>query len=99
MAQNVDTSFIPDLPKGPLCAYRKRVNFDWKHLRLIFENEQSLRIKVSNCFIQKFSSFFQVFICSIKFGKSWSMTRYSLSPFLLYPPTNKNAFVLCRPTV
>uniref|UniRef100_A0A1B0AH42 Acyl-coenzyme A oxidase n=1 Tax=Glossina pallidipes TaxID=7398 RepID=A0A1B0AH42_GLOPL len=45
MAQNVDTSFIPDLPKGPLCAYRKRVNFDWKHLRLIFENEQSLRIK------------------------------------------------------
>lgn len=46
MAQSADTSFIPDLPKGPLCTYRKRVNFDWKRLRLIFEKEQALRIKV-----------------------------------------------------
>lgn len=46
MAQSADTSFIPDLPKGPLCTYRKRVNFDWKRLRLMFEKEQALRIKV-----------------------------------------------------
>ncbi|KNC23950.1 hypothetical protein FF38_01008 [Lucilia cuprina] len=45
MAQSADTSFIPDLPKGPLCTYRKRVKFDWKRLRLIFEKEQALRIK------------------------------------------------------
>lgn len=45
---NEDTSFIPDLPSGgPLAAYRKRANFDWKRLRLIFEKEQGLRIKVS----------------------------------------------------
>ncbi|KAH8415031.1 hypothetical protein KR215_011197 [Drosophila sulfurigaster] len=42
----VDTSFIPDLPvSGPLSVYRKRANFDWKRLRLIFEKEQGLRIK------------------------------------------------------
>uniref|UniRef100_A0A1I8Q5I1 Acyl-coenzyme A oxidase n=1 Tax=Stomoxys calcitrans TaxID=35570 RepID=A0A1I8Q5I1_STOCA len=45
MSQSVDTSFIPDLPKGPLCVYRKRVNFDWKRLRLIFEREEVIRIK------------------------------------------------------
>lgn len=45
---NVDTSFIPDLPTGGgLAVYRKRANFDWKRLRLIFETEQALRIKVS----------------------------------------------------
>ncbi|XP_068145030.1 peroxisomal acyl-coenzyme A oxidase 3 [Drosophila tropicalis] len=43
---NTDTSFIPDLPLGgPLAHYRKRANFDWKRLRLIFEKEQGLRIK------------------------------------------------------
>ncbi|TDG43363.1 hypothetical protein AWZ03_010231 [Drosophila navojoa] len=43
---NVDTSFIPDLPTGGgLAVYRKRANFDWKRLRLIFETEQGLRIK------------------------------------------------------
>ncbi|KAH8255615.1 hypothetical protein KR038_007327 [Drosophila bunnanda] len=43
---NEDTSFIPDLPTGgPLAVYRKRANFDWKRLRLIFEKEQGLRIK------------------------------------------------------
>ncbi|XP_034667882.1 peroxisomal acyl-coenzyme A oxidase 3 [Drosophila subobscura] len=43
---NEDTSFIPDLPTGgPLSVYRKRANFDWKRLRLIFEKEQGLRIK------------------------------------------------------
>lgn len=46
MANQVDTSFIPDLPAGPLCAYRKRSKFDWKRLRLIFEGENNLRIKL-----------------------------------------------------
>lgn len=40
-----DTTFIPDLPKGPLCEYRSRARFDWKLLRLIFEEENSLKIK------------------------------------------------------
>lgn len=40
-----DTSFIPDLPSGPLCEYRKRANFDWKKLRILFDGETSLRIK------------------------------------------------------
>ncbi|ALC39976.1 CG17544, partial [Drosophila busckii] len=43
---NVDISFIPDLPAGgPLAVYRKRANFDWKRLRLLFETEQGSRIK------------------------------------------------------
>lgn len=47
MSQTVDTSFIPDLPKaGPLAEYRKRANFDWKDLKLIFEQEQTLKTKV-----------------------------------------------------
>ncbi|XP_053958182.1 peroxisomal acyl-coenzyme A oxidase 3 [Anastrepha ludens] len=45
MSQIPDTSFIPDLPKGPLCRYRNRAKFDWKQLKLIFEREQDLRIK------------------------------------------------------
>ncbi|CAD7085580.1 unnamed protein product [Hermetia illucens] len=43
--ETVDTSFIPDLPKGPLCEYRDRAKFDWKRLRLFFEEEKVLRIK------------------------------------------------------
>ncbi|XP_055836676.1 peroxisomal acyl-coenzyme A oxidase 3 [Episyrphus balteatus] len=46
MAVHVDTSFIPDMPAGPLCVYRKRSKFDWKRLRLIFETESNLRIKL-----------------------------------------------------
>lgn len=47
MSKTVDTSFIPDLPKGgPLAEYRKRANFDWKVLKLIFEEEQILKTKV-----------------------------------------------------
>ncbi|KAL5280044.1 ACOX3 family protein [Megaselia abdita] len=46
MAQTVNKSFIPDLPKGgPLAEYRKRANFDWKDLKLIFEEEQTLKTK------------------------------------------------------
>uniref|UniRef100_T1GRS1 Uncharacterized protein n=1 Tax=Megaselia scalaris TaxID=36166 RepID=T1GRS1_MEGSC len=46
MSKSVDTSFIPDLPKaGPLSEYRKRAKFDWKDLKLIFEEEQTLKTK------------------------------------------------------
>lgn len=45
MASVKDTSFIPDMPIGPLDEYRKRAKFDWKELRLIFENENLLRLK------------------------------------------------------
>lgn len=41
----VDTSFIPDCPKGPLDTYRSRAKFDWKKLRLIFEDAYFLRVK------------------------------------------------------
>lgn len=40
-----DTSFIPDMPSGPLDEYRKRAKFDWKQLRLVFEDENLLRLK------------------------------------------------------
>lgn len=41
-----DTSFIPDLPSGgPLAEYRKRAKFNWKNLRLIFEDATGLKIK------------------------------------------------------
>lgn len=47
MTEKVDKSFIPDLPKGgPLAEYRKRATFDWKDLKLIFEEEQTLKTKV-----------------------------------------------------
>lgn len=45
MANAKDTSFIPDMPTGPLDEYRQRAKFDWKQLRLIFEDENLLRIK------------------------------------------------------
>lgn len=45
MAIAKDTSFIPDMPIGPLDEYRKRAKFDWKELRLIFEDENQLRLK------------------------------------------------------
>ncbi|KAF5278463.1 hypothetical protein FQA39_LY05952 [Lamprigera yunnana] len=42
----MDTSIIEDLPSGPLDTYRKRVNFDWKELRLIFERPDLLKVKL-----------------------------------------------------
>lgn len=40
-----DTSFIPDLPSGPFDVHRRKAKFNWKHLRLIFEDEKLLRLK------------------------------------------------------
>lgn len=45
MSSNQETSFIPSLPKGPLDEYRALATYDWKRLRLFFENETVLRIK------------------------------------------------------
>lgn len=44
----MDTSFIPNLPGGPLDTYRKRSKFNWKELRVILEESNSLKIKVRN---------------------------------------------------
>lgn len=43
-ASKIDTSFIPDLPSGALDEYRKK-SFDWKRLRLVFEEQSVLKIK------------------------------------------------------
>lgn len=43
----MDTSIIDDLPSGPLDAYRKRVNFDWKELKFVFERPDLLKIKIN----------------------------------------------------
>lgn len=45
MTASPNTSFIPDLPSGPLDVYRRKAKFNWKHLRLIFEDEKLLRLK------------------------------------------------------
>lgn len=42
-----DTSFIPNTPSGPLDTYRNQVAFDWKRLRLVFEDINSVKIKVN----------------------------------------------------
>lgn len=42
---NVDTSYIPKLPNGPLDEYRSKANVDWKKLRVFWEGEESLKIK------------------------------------------------------
>lgn len=48
MSSDPDTSFIPDLPSGPLDSYRKRAKFDWKKLRLVFEEKNLLKMKVNH---------------------------------------------------
>lgn len=45
MSSNIDTSFIPDNPSGPLDEYRSRATFDWKRLRLILEEKDLLELK------------------------------------------------------
>lgn len=47
MTKTASKSFIADLPKGgPLAEYRKLATFDWKDLKLIFEEELTLKTKV-----------------------------------------------------
>ncbi|XP_060800506.1 peroxisomal acyl-coenzyme A oxidase 3 [Amyelois transitella] len=37
-----DLSFIPDIPNGPLDAYRQNAPFDWKRLKLALEGDLNL---------------------------------------------------------
>lgn len=39
-------ALLPDLPKGPLQAYRARASFCWQELVLFLEGEDMLRLKV-----------------------------------------------------
>lgn len=39
-------TLLPDLPKGPLQAYRARASFCWQELALFLEGEDVLRLKV-----------------------------------------------------
>ncbi|XP_025025056.1 peroxisomal acyl-coenzyme A oxidase 3 isoform X2 [Python bivittatus] len=42
---SLNPSLLPDLPKGPLCAYRKKASFRWKELALFIEEEDLIRFK------------------------------------------------------
>lgn len=42
-----DTSFISDLPNGPLDEYRNRAKFDWKKLKIVIEEPNILKLKVN----------------------------------------------------
>ncbi|XP_066998147.2 peroxisomal acyl-coenzyme A oxidase 3 [Anabrus simplex] len=46
MASNVDVDFIPNLPSGPLDEYRKKASYDWKKLKLVFEDPEMLKLKM-----------------------------------------------------
>lgn len=49
MAPSVEGSeeaLLPDLPRGPLHAYRALASFNWKELALFLEGEDVLRLKV-----------------------------------------------------
>lgn len=37
--------FIKDLPKGPLDEYRRNSRFNWKDLKLVFEDAEQLKLK------------------------------------------------------
>ncbi|XP_055597144.1 peroxisomal acyl-coenzyme A oxidase 3-like [Uranotaenia lowii] len=45
MPQDDDRSIIPDVPRGPLCEYRKRAKFNWKDFKLVLEHPDLIRIK------------------------------------------------------
>nr|KAF6280119.1 acyl-CoA oxidase 3, pristanoyl [Pipistrellus kuhlii] len=42
-----EEALLPDLPRGPLDAYRARASFSWKELALFWEGEDMLRLKKS----------------------------------------------------
>ncbi|XP_037685244.1 peroxisomal acyl-coenzyme A oxidase 3 isoform X3 [Choloepus didactylus] len=44
-AEGSMAALLPDLPKGPLQAYRARASFSWKELLLFLEGEDMLRFK------------------------------------------------------
>lgn len=46
-AEGGEEALLPDLPRGPLDAYRARASFSWKELALFWEGEDMLRLKKS----------------------------------------------------
>uniref|UniRef100_A0A8D2Q193 Acyl-coenzyme A oxidase n=1 Tax=Varanus komodoensis TaxID=61221 RepID=A0A8D2Q193_VARKO len=40
-----NTLLLPDLPLGPLCAYRKKASFSWKEMALFLEEEELIHFK------------------------------------------------------
>lgn len=40
------TSIIPNLPSGPLDEYRRKASFDWKTLKLVFEDPEMFQLKI-----------------------------------------------------
>lgn len=42
----IKMAVIPEFPPGPLDRYRKLASFDWKHLKLIVEDEKILQFKM-----------------------------------------------------
>lgn len=45
----------PDLPvlPGPLAEYRQMASFNWKELRVVLEDPETLRVKVSRYFFAR----------------------------------------------
>lgn len=43
--QKMDTSYIPDMPSGPLDLYRNRASFDWKEMKVVMEGEDGVKYK------------------------------------------------------
>lgn len=39
--------YFPDLPSGPLDVYRKRASFNWRRMKLVYDNLATIKIKVS----------------------------------------------------
>lgn len=39
--------YLPDLPSGPLDIYRKQASFDWRRMKLAYDNLNTLKLKVS----------------------------------------------------
>ena len=39
--------YFPDLPGGPLDVFRKRASFNWRRMKLVYDNLSTIKIKVS----------------------------------------------------
>lgn len=42
-----DKTIFPGFKSGPLTAYRKKSSFDYRKMALVLENEEHIRLKVS----------------------------------------------------
>ena len=47
MPVDEERTVIPDVPRGPLCDYRSKAQFNWKDFRLVLEDKELVKIKVS----------------------------------------------------